>query len=306
MIQRFSMLSHDGKTTLACYRTGCAEPRGLVQISHGMCEYFLRYEGFAEFLAGCGLLVFGHDHLGHGHTAPDAASLGFTVSGGGGAECLAEDVLALAARMREEYPGLPLVLFGHSMGSFIAREALARRGELYRAAVICGTGGPEMPAGAGRALARLIMLFRGERHRSRLLRAAAFAGYNKKYDSPATGVDWLSRDPEVVRRYLADPLCNFTFTVRAYDDLFTLVGRVSRRDWPSRLPGGLPVLVTSGEMDPVGGWGRGVRQVAERLRGAGLPVTLRLWPGMRHEILNEIGHEQVWKETGEWILEQMR
>lgn len=304
-MQKFTIPSGDRKTALACYRTECEKPRAMMQISHGMCEYFLRYTGFAEYLSGLGFLVFGHDHLGHGHTAPDAASLGFTVSGGG-ADCLVEDVYSLSLHMKREYPGLPLILFGHSMGSFIARETLARHGGAYRAAVICGTGGPEMPAGAGRALARLIMLFRGEHYRSRLLKNIAFAGYNKKYDAPATDVDWLTRDPEVVRRYLDDPLCNFTFTVRAYDDLFTLVGWVSRRDWASRLPKGLPVLVTSGDMDPVGGWGKGVRSVADRLREAGLEVTLRLWPGMRHEILNETEHEQVWKEIGQWMQEWTR
>lgn len=304
-MQTFTIPSGDGKTALACYRTECEAPRAMVQISHGMCEYFLRYTGFAEYLSEKGLLVFGHDHLGHGQSAQDADSLGFTVSDGG-ADCLVEDVYSLSLHMKRKFPDLPLILFGHSMGSFIAREVLARHGSAYRAAVICGTGGPDMPAGAGRALARLIMLFRGEHHRSRMLKNIAFAGYNKKYPNHITEVDWLSRDPEVVRRYLADPLCNFTFTVRAYDDLFTVIGWVSRKDWASRLPKEMPVLLMSGDMDPVGGWGKGVRRVADRMRDAGLKVTLRLYPGMRHEILNELQHEQVWKETEQWIQEWMR
>jgi len=299
-MQRFSITSSDGKTALACYRTECEAPRAMVQISHGMCEYFERYTGFAEFLSQQGFLVFGHDHLGHGHTAPNAESLGFTVSGGGHS-CLVEDVHNLSLRMKQEFPGLPLILFGHSMGSFIARETLARYGSTYRAAVICGTGGPDMPAGAGKLLAKLIMLFRGERHRSEFLKKIAFTGYNKKYETVNTPDDWLSRDPEVVRRYRADPLCTFTFTVRAYHDLFSLVKQVSRKDWAKRLPKDLPLLVMSGDMDPVGSWGKGVRQVADRLRSAGLSVTLRLYPDMRHEILNEIDRETVWKETAQWL-----
>lgn len=299
-MQTFTITSSDGKTALACYRTECDAPRAMVQISHGMCEYFLRYEGFAEYLTENGFLVFGHDHLGHGHTAPDENALGFTASGGG-YNCLVEDVHNLSLHMKQKYPGVPLILFGHSMGSFIARETLARYGKTYRAAVICGTGGPDMPAGAGKFLAKLIMTFRGEHYRSDFLKNVAFTGYNKKYETVETPDDWLTRDKEVVRRYRADPLCTFTFTVRAYHDLFTLVGKVSRKDWASRLPKDLPVLVISGDMDPVGSWGKGVKKVAERLQNAGLDTTLRLYPDMRHEILNEVEHEQVWKETEQWM-----
>ena len=180
-MQRFTILSSDGKTELAAYRFVPDSPRAMVQISHGMCEYFLRYEGFAEYLADNGFLVFGHDHLGHGHTATSADALGFTVSGGG-ADCLVEDMHLLSAKMKEEYPTLPLILFGHSMGSFIVRSVLEKYGTDYAAAVICGTGGPETPAGAGKLLASLMMLLCGERYRSRMLRSISFAGYNKKFE----------------------------------------------------------------------------------------------------------------------------
>ena len=173
---RFSIPSSDGKTELAAYKLVPEQPRAMVQISHGMKEYFLRYEGFADYLAQNGFLVFGHDHLGHGNTAKSSDDLGFTVS----ADALAEDVHKLSLAMKKEHPTLPLILFGHSMGSFIVREVLARYGNDYSAAIICGTGGPETPASAGKLLARLLMPFGGERHRSRLLKSIAFAGYNQK------------------------------------------------------------------------------------------------------------------------------
>lgn len=299
-MKTFSLPSSDGKTALACYRTECDSPRAMLQISHGMCEYFLRYTEFAEFLNDRGVLVFGHDHLGHGSTAQRAEDLGFTAKGGG-YDHLVEDIHNLSVKMKQEFPELPLILFGHSMGSFIAREVLARHGSAYRAAIICGTGGPDMPAGAGKLLAKLLMLFFGERHRSKLLKKIAFAGYLKKIDHPRTPSDWLTRDESVVDRYRADPLCTYTFTLRAYHDLFTLVESVSRRDWAERLPKSLPVLVVSGQMDPVGSWGKGVKKVADRLTDAEISTTLRIYPEMRHEILNEIGREQVREEMEQWL-----
>lgn len=300
-MERFTFLSSDGITHLAAYRTTPENPRALVQISHGMCEYFLRYEGFAEYLSAQGFLVFGHDHLGHGNSAPDATSLGFTVSGGG-YQNLIEDVHTLSLKMKEEYPSLPLILFGHSMGSFIARAVVEQFGSDYKAAIFCGTGGPDTPAGAGKLLASLLMLFCGERHRSALLKSIAFMGYNKKFEKGCDKNAWLTRDADVVTRYNADPFCTYTFTLRAYHDLFSLVARVNRREWAQSLRRDLPILVVSGEMDPVGSYGLGVRAVAKMLEDAKIEdLTLTLYPEMRHEILNELEKDSVWTEICQWI-----
>ncbi len=300
-MRRFSFLSSNGKTELAAYMTETEQPRAMVQISHGMCEYFLRYEGFAEHLAKEGFLVFGHDHLGHGNSAPTKEDLGFTAEKGG-ADCLVADVFALSQSMKAKHPNLPLILFGHSMGSFIARRVLSLHGEHYTAAVICGTGGPETPAGAGKALASLMMALRGERYRSKMLKSIAFSGYLKKFEKGCDPSAWLTRDEQIVAAYNADPFCTYTFTLRAYHDLFTLVQAVSRKDWAPSIPKELPLLVVSGEEDPVGGWGKGVRAVHKRLETAGVKdLTLCLYPKMRHEILNEIDHEQVWSDLTEWM-----
>lgn len=300
-MERFSIPSADGKSTLAAYAAIPASPRAMLQISHGMCEYFLRYEGFAEYLSEQGILVFGHDHLGHGHTAKAPEELGFTAEGGG-AEILCADVRRVAEHMHTRYPDLPILLFGHSMGSFIARAVLEEDASLYRAAIICGTGGPDTPAGAGKLLASLLIALRGERYRSTFLKGVAFSGYNKKFEKNCDPNAWLTRDEEIVERYNADPFCTYVFTLRGYHDLFSLVERVSRRAWAEEMPKELPLLLMSGEMDPVGSWGKGVRLVDTALREAGVKdVTLRLYPEMRHEILNEIGKETVWRETLEWI-----
>ena len=300
-MQRFSFLSADGKTQLAAYQTTPEKSHTMVQISHGMCEYFMRYEGFAEFLTAQGFLVFGHDHLGHGNSAPSPDALGFTASGGG-ADILVEDVHQLSMKMKQEHPTLPLILFGHSMGSFIARAVLESFGEDYAAAIICGTGGPDTPAGAGRFLASLMMLFCGERHRSQMLKSIAFAGYNKTFEKGCDKNAWLTRDEEIVKRYNADPFCTYTFTLRAYHDLFTLVARVNRRDWASKIRRDLPLLVISGANDPVGTWGKGVTMVADMLKQAKIEdLTVKLYPDMRHEILNELEKETVWTEIYQWM-----
>ena len=305
-MKSFSFPSTNGTTTLAAYQVCPAgTPRAMVQISHGMCEYFGRYEAFAKFLAEEGFLVFGHDHLGHGHSAPTPEDLGFT-NPGGGAHCLVEDVFRLSQKMKEEHPDLPLILFGHSMGSFIAREVLARHGDFYHAAVICGTGGPDTPAAAGKLLAALIMKCKGERHRSSLLKSIAFSGYNKRFEKGCDPNAWLTRDASVVERYNADPFCTYVFTTRAFHDLFTLVDWVSKKDHASRLPKDLPLLVVSGKEDPVGAWGRGVEKVWERFLAAGMTdVTLQLRPDMRHEILNELEKEQVWSDLLQWMEQKL-
>lgn len=305
-MQRFAIRSNDGMTELAAYRLVPEQPRVMVQISHGMCEYLLRYRELAAYFAKEGILVFGHDHLGHGASAASEQALGFTVRGGG-AEALIEDVCSLARHMKTAYPDLPVVLFGHSMGSFIARAVVEQHPDVYSAAIFCGTCGGGMPTGLGRALARCMMLFLGEEHRSGLMKKIAFAGYNKTYPQPCDENAWLSRDEAVVKAYNEDPLCGFPFTLRAYHDLFTLIGRISRREWASSLPKDLPVLVTGGEADPVGAYGKGLREVADALRDAGMrDVTLRIYPEMRHEIHNELEHEKVWEDLKEWILSKQR
>ena len=304
-MERFTLLSSDRSTKLAAYIWTPEKPRAMVQLAHGMCEHLPRYAEFAEYLTAHGFLVFGHDHLGHGSTAQNADGLGFIASNDG-AEHLVEDVHLLSLHMKEKHPHLPLVLFGHSMGSFIVREVLARYGNDYAASVICGTGGPETPAGAGKLLAKLMMLFRGKRYRSVLLKGIAFAGYNKKCGKGCDPNAWLSRDGEVVSRYHDDPLCGYVFTLSAYHDLFTLVENVSRRDWAGRLPKELPLLLISGEDDPVGGFGKGVRAVEKRLRAVGISdLTAILYPNMRHEILNEIEHETVWSDIKQWLEQKL-
>ena len=300
-MQRFTTTSSDGKTTLAAYKLVPENPRGMLQISHGMCEYILRYREFAQFLASEGILVFGHDHLGHGYSAKSTRDLGFTAHGGG-AEFLVEDVHNLTLKMKQEYPDLPVILFGHSMGSFVARAVLEKYSSTYQAAILCGTAGPGMPTAFGKAVTKHMMTFLGEHFRSKMLRRVCFGSYNKNCGAGCDRNAWLTRDEDVVKAYNADMLCKYNFTLRGYHDLFTLLDQVNREEWATTLSKDLPVLVVSGEQDPVGDWGQGVKKVAEALLAADMrDVTLKLYPDMRHEIINEIDRETVWTDLKEWL-----
>lgn len=290
-------LSADGHTRVQYYVwQPSGTPRGIIQISHGMCEYITRYEAWARRFAEAGFIVCGNDHLGHGKTAPDEEELGYTAPRHG-ADFLVEDVHTLSRLMKTEHEGLPLILYGHSMGSFVAREYLTRYGDELAAAVISGTAGPGAPTGIAKMLAHLIAGAKGNHHRSKLLLKLSMGDYNKRFRDENSHQSWLTRDPELREQYKDDPLCRFIFTTAGYETLFSLLHAVSRRDWAKKVPKTLPVLLLSGDMDPVGNYGKGVRKVYERLLKAGCErVTLKLYPDARHEPHNEINRDEVFAD----------
>ena len=304
---RITYPSADGKNTVAAYifTPAAGEIKAVLQLCHGMCEYILRYEPLAEYLCANGVAFAGNDHLGHGETAACADDLGYTVDAG----YMVEDVRALTSILKERFGAdTPFVFAGHSMGSFIARTYLSRYGrEGIAAAVIIGTAGPGAPTGAGKTLAKLIGILRGDRHRSKLLRTIAFGSYTKRCPKGSPAAAWISRDEELVARYEADPFCNYLFTVRGYIDLFTLLGGVSKKSWADTVPKDLPILLMAGEEDPVGAYGRGVRAVCDRLLAAGVgDVTLKLYPGDRHEIHNEPDRQTVFADLLAFVQEKTK
>lgn len=305
-MEKGAFTSHDGKTAVSYYvfsPLNC-EARGVIQLCHGMCEYVLRYEHLARELCKRGFVFCGNDHLGHGYTAENDEELGFTAEGGGAA-FMVQDVHRLTCIIKKKYAGLPVVLLGHSMGSFIARLYMEHYASELSAAIISGTGGPESPAALGKKLAKIVMVKKGERDRSELLDKLAFGKYNKKFKEPSPNA-WLSRDEEVQNKYSEDKFCNYKFTARGFYDLFDMLGAVSKKKWAKRIPSELPILMISGDMDPVGNYGKGVRKVYDRLAAAGVEdVTLRLYVGGRHELFNEINKEVVIRNTVEWIEEHI-
>ena len=298
--------SSDGENTVHAYIWAPTEaPRGVIQLSHGMCEYVLRYEAWARRFAEAGYVFCGNDHLGHGYTAPTREALGHIVPRNGH-ELLVEDVHTLSVLMRERYPDLPLILYGHSMGSFVARCYLTKYGEELSAALISGTAGFGLPTGLGRRVAHTVGRFRGREYRSRLLTSMGFGGYNKRFEKEKDTFSWLTRDKAVRDRYRQDKFCTFVFTTEGYDTLFALISEISKKQWAQEVPKELPILLFAGDQDPVGNYGKGVRQVYDRLQKAGCNVALQLYEGGRHEMHNELNADEVFADLTAYLEENVK
>ena len=306
MIQtvKTEILSADGIHTLRGIVLLPEQPRGILQIAHGMTEHIGRYVDFMTYLAENGFIVCGHDHLGHGKTAAGKEEFGYFAKKDG-ARTVCEDVWAFGKAIREDYPGLPFFLLGHSMGSFIVRCAVSEHPDACDALIVMGTGGKNPLSAIGLLAARLIRAICGEKHVSRFISHVAFSSYNKR-----TGSDhpfaWISRDPEVLAKRDADPFCTFPFTVCAMYDLIRLQSLCNRRSWYERVRTDLPILLVSGAEDPVGNYGKGVEEVYEKLIAQGVTdVSRKLYPGMRHEILNEIGREEAYADILNFLISQI-
>lgn len=276
--------------------------RAIVQILHGMAEYIDCYDETAKRLNQAGILVVGHNHLGHGK---EAEQLGYF--GKGGFDTLVQDAHTLRLAMQQDYPGVPYFLFGHSMGSFVARNYCLVQEKGLHGVILSGTGHfPPPLVTAGLVLANLICALGGERKPSKLLENMGFAGYNRDWSPVRTDKDWITSNTEKVDRYIADPLCGFTFTAGAYRDLF----RGLKKLYPGNLSAmdqSVPVLLYSGASDPVGGRGEGIKKVAAEMKAAGVrDVTVKLYENGRHEMHNEPNREQVFQDLIDWIVKLLK
>lgn len=271
------------------------EARGFFHVVHGMTEHMERYEKFMREMAEEGWICFGYDHLGHGKTVSSPQELGF-IAHKDGWDLLARDVWIFSDMVRKTYgtEDLPYCLMGHSMGSFVVRLSAERYVSPDRL-IVMGTGGANPAAGVGLALIAVIRLLYGERHISKLIYRLAFGGYNKRFGGGSTDdpSPWLTSDEDIRRRYYADPFCTFKFSVSAMGDLIRLMKYSNRRAWFETVSADLPILLVSGQEDPVGNYGKGVLQVERRLKQAGKNVRCILYPRARHEILNEFTYEKV-------------
>ena len=279
-----------------------APPKAAVQIVHGLAEHSARYARLAQALTAEGFAVYAHDHRGHGQTCPPA-DLGFFADHDGWRKLL-DDIDAVAARIGADLPGLPRVFLGHSMGSFLGQTYLAEHGAELAAAVLSGTSGPPpaiLPLGK-----RIVAFERwrlGPRGKSALVQALLFGEQNKPFRPARTPYDWLSRDPDEVDKYVADPLCGFPLTNQLAADLVGALADLGSPRLAQPIPKTLPIYVFSGARDPVGAKLQGLLDV---YRAAGLDVTAKIYPDARHETLNETNRDEVTRDLVVWLAHTIR
>lgn len=305
--QDFYFQSSTGRTSihaLKCVPDG--KPRAVVQIAHGIAEHIDRYRPFMEFLADNGFVAAGNDHLGHGKSIRVPKEQGFFAEKDGWWRVV-DDMDKLHGIMSKEYPELPYVLFGHSMGSFLTRTYLIKHPDRYDAVILSGTGhqSPALVLG-GNAAASVMAKLNGAMGDGAKLDSLAFGTYLSKIENPRTKFDWLSRDTAQVDKYIADPLCGFVGKIGLYRDMMQGIKFITSEKNIAQMNKEKPVYFMSGDSDPVGDYGKGVERAYKAFCNAGLhDVFMRLYPGGRHEMLNETNKEQVYQDILNWLNEKI-
>lgn len=305
----FTFLSTDGKTQLHGMRW---EPdggsvRAVLQICHGVAEHIARYDAFARYLNGLGIAVVGHDHLGHGLSLPEGGTPVYFGESNTW-NTVVDDIYVLHQRIRLWYPDVPLCIMGHSMGSFLTRTYLIRYPGTVKAAIIMGTGWqPKAVIAGGMAVAKAVGAVVGENGTSDLVTNLAFGAYNKLFAPNRTSCDWLSADEGNVDAYMADPLCGAAATVGLFRQMLSGIRFNQKLSNLRQMDPRIPVLFVAGEKDPVGDCGNGVRRTYQEFRRAGVQdCTLKLYPGLRHEILNEKAQQQqIFEDIGQWLTSKL-
>ncbi|MDT0212432.1 alpha/beta hydrolase [Rothia sp. ARF10] len=279
-------------------------PRAIVQISHGMAEHAGRYARFARALTDAGYAVYANDHRGHGLTG-SASDRGHFADHDGW-DTVVRDLGTVTEFAQTEHPGVPVVLFGHSMGAMLARSYAAIHGSRLAGLILSANSGANPLAPVGVAVSALQSRLRGRRHPSGLMDSLSFGSFNAAFKPNRTSADWLSRDEAEVDAYVADPLCGFVMSTTFYGDLAGGLRSILRKSAYAAVPTDLPILLMSGEKDPVGNGGKGPREVEAGYREAGVTdVTSRIYPDARHELLNETNRDEVTADVLAWLDERL-
>lgn len=305
--QDFYFQSSTGRTSIHALK--CipdSKPRAVVQIAHGIAEHIDRYRPFMEFLADKGFVVAGNDHLGHGKSIRVPEEQGFFAEKDGWWR-VGDDMDKLHDIISNEYPELPYVLFGHSMGSFLTRTYLIKHPDKYDGVILSGTGHQSQALVlGGNAAASVMAKLSGAMGDGAKLDSLAFGTYLNKIENPRTKFDWLSRDTEQVDKYIADPLCGFVGKIGLYRDMMQGIKFITDKKNIAQMNKEKPVYFMSGDGDPVGDYGKGVERAYKAFCDAGLhDVFMRLYPGGRHEMLNETNKEQVYQDILSWLNEKI-
>ncbi len=306
MKKHMRFLSTDGITKIHAilWLSDTVKPKAVIQLVHGMVEHIDRYDDFARYLTGQGYVVVGHDHLGHGESVTDEEKYGYFAEGDP-ARVLLQDMHRLHVFIKQQYPNLPYFMLGHSMGSYLLRRYLSTQGDGLAGAVVVGTGHEsDASLTAGLVMIRSKAKIHGWDYRDEKMTNMIFNSNYKKFDT--TGADpensWLTKRTDIVEAYYSDPRCGFMFTLNGYEALLSTILFCGQKRNIQAIPKDLPILITSGEDDPVGGMGKGVKKVYDAYVKAGIEdVSCKLYPGDRHEILNETDNAVVYADIKDWL-----
>lgn len=271
-------------------------PKAVLQLVHGMCEYKERYIPFMEYMANQGYACVVHDHRGHGKSVKDIGDLGYFYENG--AEALVEDVYQVLMTAKERFGALPYFLFGHSMGSMAVRCFIKKYDSEIDALIVCGSPSANSMAGMGIPLVRLLQKFKGAHGKSKLVGTMVMGGFEKPFAKEKMCNSWICSDKAVVEEYNADPLCGYAFTLNGYEALLKLMADTySEKGWKTAKPD-LPIYFIAGEQDPCITNTKEFYEAVAFLKSRGyINVIGKLYKGMRHEILNETGKEQVYEDV---------
>ena len=276
------------------------KPKGVVEIVHGMAEHAQRYVRFAKALTNDGYIVYAPDLRGHGRTAGLLENVGYW--GRNGFNKTVIDLKQLRLIIGKEQPGLPIFMFGHSLGAFLAQAYISHHGETLKGAILSGPSGKQALATLGIVVSAIQSFLFGPKSRSRLMYKLSFGTYNSFFKPNRTGCDWLSRDEAEVDKYVDDPYCGGVFTTGFYYDLmcglkFIHLDRVLRK-----IPHDLPIYVFGGSLDPVGEQSKGLLQLVNIYKELGIKdLQYKLYPEGRHESLNEINRDEVSQDVINWL-----
>lgn len=301
-VEEYYFLSANGVNKIHTMKwTPDGEIVGVVQLVHGMVEFIKRYDTFAKYLNEQGLLVVGHDHIGHGESVNSEEEWGYFSPNG--AEDALKDMVTITKKTKEEYKELPYVIFGHSMGSFFVRKYAILHGDLVDGVVVCGTGHvPTVVGGVARGLNGLIGFFKGDKYRSKLMNDLVLGDVLKRIENPRTACDWLCKDEEIVDMYVANPANQFLFTMNGIRSMVATIQYVVKSKNIAKMRKDLPVLLISGAEDPIGAYGKNVKIAYELYKKAELnDVSMHLFEGDRHEILNELDKVDVYDYVYQWM-----
>ncbi len=276
--------------------------KGIINIAHGMAESGIRYERFTKTLVDNGFIVYAGEHRGHGLTCSNIEDLGY-ICDNDGFHTMVEDLKEINNFIKEENLNLPIIIMGHSMGSFLVQRYIEEYGDTVNGAIISGTNGnPGLILNFGIFISSIEMRIRGRKAKSKLLDGMIFGTYNKRIHKNKTRVDWLTRDEEEVEKFINEPYCGTVFTTSFFNDLMKGLKVIHKEENLNKIPKNLPILIFSGDADPVGRYGKGLDNLINLYKSLGIKnLHYKIYKDGRHEMLNEINKDEVFEDIINWL-----